>query len=207
LEIYLIMRVKLSEKFKDEREEERYKFYEKKSKNGEKYFRVEDTKHNYFFDTSIHHLKNPSPYFIRYEDKLYFKKRMFNINCFVYNTQFPNEGYTIEFDDIHNNLLKQENTGLRISFGYFSCEYTLVYMSNVTNIIDAYPNLCVNFPRDFIKNNKELFIQIKERKCLTQDLEGHFGSCEFRFIPIHKFESHTKKIYNRYAELYNSICE
>ena len=186
--------------------EERYKFYEKKSKNGEKYFRVEDTKHNYFFNTSVHHLKNPSPYFIRYEDKLYFKKRMFDINCFVYNTQFPNEGNTINFDDIHNDIL-QNNAGLRISFGYFSCKYTLVDISMVTNIIDTNPNLCVNFPSSFITKNTDLFIQIKEQKCLTQDLDGHFGSCEFRFIPIHKFESHTKKIYNRYAELYNSISE
>ena len=186
--------------------EERYNFYEKKSKNGEKYFRVEDTKHNYFFNASIHHLKNPSPYFIRYEDKLYFKKRRFNINCFVFNTKSFNQGYTIDFDDIDNDILR-DNIGLKISFGYFSCDYTLVCISNVTNIIDTDPHLCVNFPRDFIKNNKELFIQIKEMKCLTQDLDGHFGSCEFRFIPIHKFISHTKKIYNRYAELYSSIYE
>ena len=141
----------------------RYIFYERKSKNEDKYFRVQDTKYKYFFNTSIHHLKNPSPYFIRYEDKLYFKKQMFNINCFVYNIQFPNEGNTIEFDDIHNIVLQQGKTGLMINFGFFECKYTLVDISMVSNIIDTNQNLCVNFPRDFIKNNKELFVQIKEK--------------------------------------------
>ena len=184
----------------------RYIFYKRKSKNGDKYFRVQDTKYKYFFDTSIHHLKKPSPYFVTYEDKLHFKKQRFNnIHCFVYKILFPNEGNPIDFDDIHNNVLQQGKTGLEISFGFFSCKYTLVDMSMVSNIIDTDPNLCVNFPSSFIKKNTDLFILIKENKGLTQDLEGRFGSCEYRFIPIHKFKSHTKKIYNRYAELYSSI--
>lgn len=182
----------------------RYTFYKKISKNGDKYFRVYDSKHDYFFDTSPHHLKNPSPYFINYEMKLHFKKYNYGLYNFIYNIHFPNEGKTIEFEKIHIDLLKFNEYGLCIGFGPFSCEFTLVDLPIATNISNEHPKLCVNSPNTFIKKT-ELFIQIKEQKCLTQDFNGRFGSCEYRFIPVHKFESYTKKIYNRYAELYNSI--
>ena len=181
----------------------RFIVHKKTDKDGSNYFRVHDTKYDYYFDTSVHSVNKPTPYFLTHDIKLSFRKCLTCITLFQFYIESPNCG-TIYRNilDISTDIMKMNEFGFRISLRHFYCNYTLISRKEAIRCHKINSELCVNDPS---KIEDSILIKIKELKGLTKDFDGHFGSCELRFIPINKFKSHIQKMYNRYADLLSTL--
>ena len=166
------------------------------------YWKVYDSKYNYWFYCSKDNYNKPNPYFMIPQMVKYIKKFSIKLpKIYARNKNYEE----IKLDDISIDLLKDTHMKIIVKLEYFQTIFSLVDEKETENE-------CTRL----IDNNKEIkdkqFIRVCERKNLSVLTGKEFYGYdmwkevhEVKYIKVSNLKSYINRIYNRYCNMLSYI--